>query len=75
MSRPRHIKSAREAIRDAERSGWTRVRIDYSHHHPVLTGMANGAPASLVIAGTRSDQRGRRNAMASMRRLARGGRA
>jgi hypothetical protein len=74
MSRPHHIKFAREAKRDAERCGWSRVRIDYRHDHPVLTGMANGAPASLVIPRTPSDQRGRRNAIASMRRLARGGR-
>jgi hypothetical protein len=74
MSRPRHLKTAREAKRDAERCGWSRVRIDYHHDHPVLTGFANGAPASVIIPRTPSDWRGRRNSIASMRRLARGGR-
>lgn len=75
MSRPRHLKSAREAKRDAERCGWSRVSIDYHHDHPVLTGFANGAPASVIIPRTPSDWRGRRNSIASMRRVARGGRA
>jgi hypothetical protein len=75
MSRPQHLKVAREAKQDAERCGWSRVRIDYNRTHLVLTGLANGAPASVVMPRTPSDWRGRRNSVALMRRLARGGKA
>jgi len=72
MSRTRHLKCAREAKRDAERCGISNIRIDYSRVHLVLRGTVNGAPVNVVFPRTPSDQRGRRNSMALMRRLARG---
>ena len=72
MSRPRHCKFAREAMRYAERMGFRKVWIDHGRRHPIIRAEVNGTAIRVVIPGTPSDQRSLRNTYADLRRAARG---
>ena len=71
MSRPRHVKFAREAARYAESIGFENVRIERCRRHPMITGTFAGRVVSRVLPGTPSDWRSQRNAFADLRRAAR----
>ena len=71
MSRICQLKYARDAKRFAERCGYANVSVGYLRKHPVLRGVVNGKPVSMLIPGTPGDQRGRQNLYAGLRWLAR----
>jgi hypothetical protein len=71
MSRAGHHKFAREMKRYAERCGFENVSLAHLRRHPVIRGRVNGKAVTLVIPGTPSDWRSRRNTFADIRRAAR----
>jgi len=75
MSKPRHLKYAREAARQAEGCGLRDIRIERQRRHAVLVATAAGCPVRVTLDRNTGNWRTEKNTLALMRRLVRGGRA